>query len=102
MVEFRARLIGTILLCGLGLWFALSGRAKFSLGGDPDSPHNQKHVIPVNAAGLDAIAIGTFIIGLGVINLALGIRGPRRIPVFWIGAALFLAAVLYGIVLAVR
>ena len=50
-----------------------------------------------SCSGLDAIAIGTAVIGLGVINLALGIRSRRRIPVFWVGAALFLLPIVYGL-----
>jgi glucose dehydrogenase len=53
--------------------------------------------ISVDASGLDAVAIGSAVIGLGVINLALGIRSRRRIHVFWMGAALFLLPTLYGL-----
>lgn len=59
-------------------------------------------VAHVDAAGLDAIAIGAVFIALGIINLSIGIRDRRRIPVFWTGAALFLATLLYGAVRAVQ
>ena len=99
--RFNERLVGTIILCGIGLWYALTRQAVFTIGGRPDDPVNKRHPIYVNAAGLDAIAIGSFFIGLGIINLALGIRGPRRLPVFWTGAGLLIAAVLYGLTQAV-
>ncbi|HSP16048.1 MAG TPA: hypothetical protein VLV78_14985 [Thermoanaerobaculia bacterium] len=95
------RLIGTILLCGIGLWFAVTGHSKFILGGDPDSPTYKKNPIYVDAHGLDAAAIGCFFISLGIINLSLGVRGPKRIPVFWAGAGLMIATFLYGIAQAV-
>jgi len=95
---FYPRLIGTILLCGLGLWFALTGRARFALGGDADNTFKRNAVIHVNARGVDAVAIGVFFIGLGVVNLALGIRDRRRIAVFWTGAALLCLTAVYGAV----
>ena len=100
-MEFRARLLGTIPLCALGLWFAITRQTGFLLGGDPSSSLKSNGVMHVNATGLDAVAIGCFFIALGIINLALGVRGPRRIPVFWTGAGLMLATFAYGIVQAV-
>jgi hypothetical protein len=97
-----SRIVGTILLCGIGLWLAVTRHAKFQFGGDPDSTYRRSGVIHVNATGADAVAIGAFFIALGIINLAIGIRGHRRIPVFWTGAALFVATLLYGAVQAVR
>jgi hypothetical protein len=38
----------------------------------------------------------------GLLNLALGIPGPSRIPVFWAGLALLAATILYGVVGAVK
>lgn len=96
-----ARVIGTVLLCAIGLWFAVTQRAKFGLGGNPDSQYKYNKVLHVDANGLDAIAIGIFFVSLGVINLALGIHDRRRIPVFWTGAGLFLATLAYGVVLIV-
>jgi hypothetical protein len=93
-----ARLAGTILLCAVGLWFAVTGRAKFGLGGDPDSPSKRNAVVHVDAVGLDAVAIGAVFVALGIVNLSLGIRGPRRIPVFWAGAGLMAATFIYGAV----
>lgn len=58
-------------------------------------------MIHVDAHGLDAIAIGTFIIGLGIVNLAIGFRDRRRIPVFWTGVGLMIAAFLYGAALVI-
>jgi hypothetical protein len=94
---FYARLAFTVLLCGLGLWFALTGHAKFMFGGDPDAALKRPGVIHVDAKGADAVAIGAFFIALGIVNLALGIRDRRRIPVFWAGAGLMIATFLYGI-----
>jgi hypothetical protein len=94
---FYGRLLGSLFLFALGAWFVVTQRATFRFGGR-DNPTSVRHLgIPVDASGLDAVAIGTAIIGLGVINLALGIRSRRRILVFWIGAALFLLPILYGI-----
>ena len=98
---FYSRLIGTILLCGLGLWFAFTGRARFGLGGDPDNSFKRNAVVRVDAKGLDAAAIGVFCIGLGVVNLALGIRDRRRIATFWTGVALLGLSVVYGAVEAI-
>lgn len=92
--RLSARVVGTIVLCGIGIWYAAAGQAQFRLGGNTRWP--KKSAIYVDAAGLDAVAIGCFFISLGVINLALGIRGRRRIPVFWTGAGLLIATLLYG------
>ena len=89
------RLIGTIVLCAIGMWIAASGRAPFRFGGDE---YGKSDPIFVDARGADAIAIGAVIIALGIVNLALAIRGPRRIPVFWSGAGLLGAAIVYGLV----
>lgn len=56
----------------------------------------------MDAKGADAVAIGCVFIALGVLNLSLGIRDRRRIPVFWTGAALLAATFLYGLVQLVR
>src|SRR5262245_32746930 len=94
---FYGRLLGSLFLFALGAWFVVTERATFRFGGR-DNPTSASQVgIPVDASGLDAVAIGTAIIGLGVINLALGIRSRRRILVFWVGAALFLLPILYGL-----
>jgi hypothetical protein len=92
---FYGRLAGSLFLFGLGALMAFSGRANFNLG-------SRKRPVLVDATGLDAIAIGCVFIGLAVINLALGIRGPERIKVFWSGAAIFLASLLYGLYQAVQ
>lgn len=86
------RVFFTFLLTGVGLWYAVTGRAKFALGGDEYG----RRAIAVDARGLDAVAIGCFFIGLGIVNLALAVAGNRRIPVFWTGAGLMIAAALYG------
>jgi hypothetical protein len=54
-------------------------------------------VIHVDAHGLDAVAIGSVFLALGIINIALGMRTQRRIPVFWCGAGLLLATAVYGL-----
>jgi hypothetical protein len=90
--ELNGRLLGSIVLWGVGLWFTLTQHAKFLWGGS-----RSRRGILVNATGLDAIAIGLFFVSLGIINLALGIRSDRRIAVFWVGAGLFLATVAYGL-----
>ena len=89
-----AYLIGSLVLFAAGGCVVVTQRANFLFGGDD---YNPRRGIPVDATGLDAIAIGTAIIGAGVLNLAQGIRDRRRIAVFWLGAALFLTPVLYGL-----
>jgi hypothetical protein len=98
---FAARLIATLFLSALGLWFAITPWADFLLGGNIRRPYKRNRVIFVDATGWDAVAIGCVFIALGIINLALGIRGPRRIPVFWVGAGLLIATILYGAAKAV-
>jgi hypothetical protein len=95
-VDFNARSVGSLLLFGLGGWYVATQKAYFTLGGTDGGTGTRRGTL-VNATGLDAVAIGSLIIGLGVINLALGIRSQRRIPVFWVGAALFSWPVLYGL-----
>ena len=94
--DFYARLVASLFLFSLGGWFAITQDASFRLGGRDGGTGSRRGTF-VNATGPDAIAIGCLIIGLGVINLALGMRSRRRIPVFWVGAALFLGPVLYGL-----
>jgi hypothetical protein len=95
-VEFNGRLVGSLVLFALGGWFAVTQRASFTLGGTEGGTGTRRGTF-VDASGLDAIAIGCLIIGLGVINIALGMHSRRRLPVFWAGAALFLWPVLYGL-----
>lgn len=94
------RLVGTILLCAIGLWYAVTREARFALGGDPDSTYKNKHVTYVHERGLGAVAIGNFFCALGVINLALGIRDRRRITVFWCGTAMLALTLAYWVCLA--
>jgi hypothetical protein len=99
--EFYGRLVGSLLLLGPGAWVVATQRAYFKLGGS-DHPMSAHRGIWVDAAGVDAIAIGSVFIGLAVINLALGIRSQARIKVFWCGAAILLASLLYGLAQAVQ
>lgn len=94
--EPAIRLIFTALLCGLGLYFAITQQTGFMLGGDDDFSEG----LHVDATGWDAVAIGVFFIALGILNLALAIRGSRRIPVFWAGAGVLMASLLYGMLKA--
>jgi hypothetical protein len=91
--EFNARALFSLIFWGVGAWFAISERAHFSLGGDDYG----RHAINVDARGWNAIAIAAVFFALGIINLAIGIRGPARIPVFWAGTALLGMTVIYGI-----
>jgi len=93
------RLIGSVLLFAVGAWFALRGEARFTLGGDDYGNRNPIHV---DAHGLDAVAIGCVFLGLGLVNLALGIRGRARLAVFWAGVALLGAALADGLVNVAR
>lgn len=97
--ELRVRVFITIIFCALGSWAIIGQRAKFNLGGDDNS---SRRAIHVDAHGVDAIAIGVFVFGAGIVNLAAGLRDHRRIPIFWTGAALMAIPVVYGIVLAVQ
>ena len=94
-----ARLIGSLLLFAVGAWFALRGEARFTLGGDD---YGNRHPIHVDAHGLDAGAIGCVFLGLGLVNLALGVRGRARLGVLWAGVALLGAALADGLVNVVR
>lgn len=95
--KFYGRLVGSLFLFAVGGWFVITRHANFRLGGKRDPTSALQRGTLVDAAGLDAIAIGCAVIGLGVINLALGIRSRRRIPIFWAGAALFVLPILYGL-----
>ncbi len=97
--ELRVRVFITAILCGLGIWCIAAQRAKFDIGGDDNS---SRRAIHVDAEGVDAIAIGAFVFGVGIVNLAAGMRSHRRIPIFWTGAAIMAASAIYGMVLAVR
>ena len=93
--NFNARAIGTVVLCAIGVWIAVSSHAKFTLGGN--ELYN-RGAVDVDAHGLDAVVIGCVAIVLGIINLAIGIHSQRRIPVFWTGAGLLMATAVYGLV----
>ena len=90
--------MGSVLLFAIGGWYAVTREARFQLGGDDLS---NRHPIHVDAHGLDAVAIACVFLGLGAVNLALGIRGRARLPVFWTGIAVLGAAVVYGLSLVV-
>ena len=89
--EAAIRILFTVLLCGMGLWYAINQETGFLLGGETDT-----EAIHVDATGFDAVVVGAVFIAVGIINLALAIAGPRRIPVFWTGVGLLLATVVYG------
>lgn len=95
--EFYGRLLGSLFLFAMGSWFVITQQANFRLGGQDNPTLESEKGTPVDASGLDAVAIGCAVIGLGTINIALGIASRRRIPVFWLGAALFVLPVLYGL-----
>ena len=93
------RLAFSLFLLVLGGWYAFSREARFQIGGDDLS---NRHPIRVDAHGLDAVVIGCVFVGVAFVNLAIGVRGRLRRAVFWAGATLLLAAVLYGAVNVVR
>jgi hypothetical protein len=93
------RLAATLILFGFGAWCALTREARFDIGGDDTS---NRHAIHVDAHGMDAVVVGAVFVALGLLNLALAIPGDSRIPVFWAGAGLLGATVLYRLVGAVR
>jgi hypothetical protein len=94
--DFNARIVASVLLFALGGWYVVTQEAHFRLGGRTGGTGSRRGTF-VDATGVDAVAIGTFIISLGVINLALGMRSERRKAVFWVGAALFLLPIVYGL-----
>ena len=93
------RLAFTVLFFGFGAWYAVTREARFDVGGDDNS---NRRAIHVDAHGLDAVVVGAVFVALGLLNLALGIPGPSRIPVFWAGLALLAATILYGVVGAIK
>jgi hypothetical protein len=93
------RLAFSVVLFALATWFAVTGEARFHLGGNEFS---NRRGIAVDAHGIDAVVIGLVLAGVGLLNLALGLRGPARLPVFWTGAAALASTMLYGVVKAVR
>ena len=94
--DFNARVIASLLLAAPGVWFVITQEASFRLGGRDGGTGSRRGTF-VDATGIDAIAIGSVFIGLAFINLAFGIRSRRRLAVFWLGAALFLTPVVYGL-----
>ncbi|MBV9494146.1 MAG: hypothetical protein JOZ54_07865 [Acidobacteria bacterium] len=95
---FYVRLFFTLLFFGYGLYWAIGQKAKFDVGGSDSGTSRPIHV---DAEGVDAVAIGVFAMGVGVINLAAGMTSRRRIPVFWAGVVVFGLPVLYAAVKAV-
>lgn len=93
------RLAFTLLFFAFGGWYAVTREARFDIGGDDNS---SRRAIHVDAHGMDAVVVGAVFVALGLLNLALGIPGETRIPVFWSGAGLLAATVLYGLVGLVR
>ena len=72
------RLAFSLALFALAAWFAVTGEARFDLGGDEFS---NRRAIHVDARGLDAAVVGLVFAGVGLLNLALGLRGPARFVV---------------------
>jgi hypothetical protein len=93
--DFNGRSVGSVILFAFAAYCLIGQSAVFTLGGDDNGGG---HPIYVNAQGSDAIAIGLVPLGLGIVNIAAGIRGRGRIAVFWWGAAVLGAAFLYGLV----
>jgi hypothetical protein len=92
------RLAFSIVLFAMAAWFAVTGRAQFNLGGDESG----RRAIAVDAHGIDAVVIGLVFAGVGLLNLALGLRGRARLTVFWMGVAALASTMLYGLVKIVR
>jgi hypothetical protein len=93
------RLAFTLLFFAFGAWCAVTREARFDVGGDDNS---NRRAIHVDAHGMDAVVVGAVFVALGLLNLALGIPGETRIPVFWSGAGLLAATVLYGVLSAIK
>ena len=93
------RLAFTLVFFGFGAWYAVTREARFDIGGDENS---NRRAIHVDAHGMDAVVVGAVFVALGLLNLALGIPGGARIPVFWSGAGLLAATILYGLAGVVR
>jgi hypothetical protein len=99
--EFNARVFGSLILFAIGGWFAITQKASFLLGGNPEATSISRRGTFINAEGLSAVALGSAIVGLGVMNIAFGMTSERRKMVFWVGAALFLIPLIYGVGLVV-
>lgn len=90
-------MVGSVFLLTLGSWFIITRHTNFLLGGRNNPTLDIDRPTLVRTSGLDAIAIGCAVIGIGVINLALGMRSRKRIPVFWVGAVLLVLPIVYGV-----
>lgn len=95
--RFYGAVLGTLFLFGLGGWYAITRQAHFHFGGNPNAPMAKAHATTVAAHGWDAVAIGNVFVALGCLNLALGMSGRARKPVFCVGLGLFAASLLYGL-----
>jgi hypothetical protein len=90
--EFLTSVIGSVFLFALGGWFAITQKANFTIGGT-----DTRRGSLIDLEGPGAIALGTAIIGVGIMNIAFGMVTDRRKTVFWVGAALFLIPLIYGV-----
>jgi hypothetical protein len=85
-----------IFSCGIilwGAWIAWTQRARFDIGG---SETGTSRPIRVSAEGVDAILIGVFIIGVGILGVAQTLRTPFRIPAILTGAIALIVPVVYA------
>lgn len=82
-----------------GLWVALTQRARFDIGGSDTGTSRHIHV---NAEGLDAIAIGGFIMGLGLAGIVQHMSSAARRPLAFVAIAMMGVPILYSVFLIVR
>jgi len=84
-----------------GLWIAVTGRARFDVGG---SEHGTSRPVRIDAEGLDAIVIGIFIMGIGLLGVVQYMTGKRalRLPLAYLALTMVGGSLLYGGALAAR
>lgn len=77
-----------------GVWITWTQRTRFDIGG---SETGTSRPIRVNAEGVDAIFIGVFIMGIGILGIAQTLKRPFRVPTIVTGLIALLIPVIYGV-----
>ena len=80
-----------------GTWITWTQRARFDIGG---SETGTSRPIRVNAEGVDAIFIGVFIMGVGILGIAQTLKRPFRVPAIVTGLVALLVPVRYATIQA--
>lgn len=80
-----------------GVWITWTQRTRFDIGG---SETGTSRPIRVNAEGVDAIFIGVFIMGIGILGIAQTLKRPFRVPAIIAGLIALLVPVIYAAIQA--